>query len=69
MRAGSWRGRHRRATMQAQRAYKTELSLNDGQISACRRHAGAARWAYNWGLAVLASPCTQHSTTPTLQGQ
>ncbi len=34
-----------------QRAYKTELDLNDQQVTACRRHAGAARWAYNWGLA------------------
>jgi putative transposase len=34
-----------------QRAYKTELALNDEQITACRQHAGAARWAYNWGLA------------------
>lgn len=33
------------------RAYKTELALNDQQITACRKHAGAARWAYNWGLA------------------
>ena len=34
-----------------QRAYKTELELNHEQITACKRHAGAARWAYNWGLA------------------
>src|SRR5260221_12500616 len=34
-----------------QRAYKTELDLNDKQLTACRQHAGAARWAYNWGLA------------------
>jgi putative transposase len=33
-----------------QRAYKTELALNNEQITACRKHAGAARWAYNWGL-------------------
>ncbi len=33
------------------RAYKTELDLNDEQVTACKRHAGAARWAYNWGLA------------------
>jgi putative transposase len=33
-----------------QRAYKTELDLNDRQVTACKRHAGAARWAYNWGL-------------------
>jgi putative transposase len=34
-----------------QRAYKTELALNNEQATACRKHAGAARWAYNWGLA------------------
>ncbi len=34
-----------------QRAYKTELDLNNVQLTACRKHAGAARWAYNWGLA------------------
>jgi putative transposase len=33
-----------------QRAYKTELDLNNQQTTACRKHAGAARWAYNWGL-------------------
>jgi putative transposase len=33
------------------RAYTTELDLNDRQITACKRHAGAARSAYNWGLA------------------
>ncbi len=38
--------------MLVQRAYKTELDLNDRQVTACRQHAGAARWAYNWGLQV-----------------
>jgi putative transposase len=33
-----------------QRAYKIELDLNNEQIAACRKHAGTARWAYNWGL-------------------
>jgi hypothetical protein len=33
------------------RAYRTELDLNDKQVTACKQHAGAARWAYNWGLA------------------
>ena len=33
------------------RAYKTELDLNDRQVTACKRQAGAARFAYNWGLA------------------
>jgi putative transposase len=37
--------------MRVQRAYKTELALNNEQVTACRKHAGAARWAYNWGLA------------------
>lgn len=30
--------------------YKTELDLNNAQITACKKHAGAARFAYNWGL-------------------
>ena len=33
------------------RGYKTELDLNDKQITACLKHAGCARKAYNWGLA------------------
>lgn len=33
------------------RAYKTELELNDKQVTACKQHAGASRFAYNWGLA------------------
>ncbi len=33
------------------RAYKTELDLNDKQATGCKRHAGAARFVYNWGLA------------------
>src|SRR6516165_5506970 len=31
-----------------QRAYNTELAPNNAQIT---EHAGAARWAYHWGLA------------------
>jgi putative transposase len=37
--------------MKILRAYKTELDLNNGQKTACARHAGAARYAFNWGLA------------------
>jgi putative transposase len=37
--------------MMVLRAFKTELDLNNVQKTACLRHAGAARWAYNWGLA------------------
>jgi putative transposase len=33
------------------RAFKTELDMNNAQKTACARHAGAARFAYNWGLA------------------
>lgn len=33
------------------RGYKTELDLNNEQITACLKHAGCARFAYNWGLA------------------
>jgi putative transposase len=33
-----------------QRAYRVELDLNNAQTTACKKHAGAARWAYNWGL-------------------
>jgi len=33
-----------------QRAYQVELDLNNEQTTARKKHAGAARWAYNWGL-------------------
>lgn len=33
------------------RAYKTELDPNNAQRTALLRHAGAARFAWNWGLA------------------
>src|SRR5260370_25834199 len=33
------------------RGYKTELDLNHAQITACKKHAGCARKAFNWGLA------------------
>jgi len=36
--------------MKITRGYKTELDLNDRQRTACVQHAGAARFAYNWGL-------------------
>ena len=37
--------------MKILRAFKTELDLNNVQRTACARHAGAARYAYNFGLA------------------
>lgn len=36
--------------MNIQRGFKTELDLNNSQRTACVRHAGAARYAWNWGL-------------------
>lgn len=33
------------------RGYKTELDLNNEQRTACMKHAGVSRFAYNWGLA------------------
>lgn len=36
--------------MQVQRAYKTELRLNNHERTMLRGCAGAARFAYNWGL-------------------
>src|SRR5438876_4936771 len=37
--------------MKVVRGYKTELDLNNQQRTACLKHAGASRFAYNWGLA------------------
>jgi putative transposase len=37
--------------MQIVRGYKTELKLNNKQIRLLKKHCGAARFAYNWGLA------------------
>jgi len=33
------------------RGYKTELELNNRQRTHCLKHAGAARFTFNWGLA------------------
>ena len=51
--------------MVVQRAYKTELDLNDRQVTACRQHAGAARWAYNWGLRVKQERYRATTKSPT----
>jgi putative transposase len=48
-----------------QRAYKTELDLNNQQITACRKHAGAVRWAYNWGLARKQEAYRATGTSPS----
>lgn len=36
--------------MKINRAYRVELDPNNVQRTALLRHAGCARWAYNWGL-------------------
>ncbi len=51
--------------MLVQRAYRTELALNDWQVTACRQHAGAARWAYNWGLQVKQERYKATKRSPT----
>src|SRR5215469_8733772 len=51
--------------MLAQRAYKTELDLSDRQVTACKQHAGAARWAYNWGLRVKQARYKATKKSPT----
>ena len=51
--------------MLVQRAYKTELDLNNRQVSACRQHAGAARWAYNWGLRIKQERYKATKRSPT----
>ncbi len=47
------------------RAYKTELDLSNVQKTACIRHAGAARWAYNWGLARKMDAYQKGENVPT----
>jgi putative transposase len=51
--------------MLVQRAYKTELDVNDRQRTACKQHAGAARWAYNWGLRVKQERYRATKKSPT----
>lgn len=37
--------------MRIHRAYKVELEPNNVQVTKLKQNIGAARWAYNWGLA------------------
>jgi len=36
--------------MIVKRGYRAELDLNNEQITCAKKHCGAARWAYNYGL-------------------
>lgn len=47
------------------RSYKVELDLNDKQRTACLQHAGAARWAYNFGLRRKREAYAAGQKTPT----
>lgn len=49
------------------RGYKTELDLNNEQRTACLKHAGTARFAYNWGLARYQQEYAAGRTTPNAQ--
>ena len=51
--------------MNVLRAFKTELDLNHVQRTACARHAGAARFAFNWGLARKQQAYLDGQKTPT----
>ena len=51
--------------MKVLRAFKTELDLTNVQRTSCIRHAGAARFAYNWGLARKKEAFANGQRTPT----
>jgi putative transposase len=51
--------------MNVHRGFKTELDLNNVQKTACMRHTGAARYAYNWGLARKQAAYQGGEKTPT----
>ena len=51
--------------MKILRAYKTELSLNNKQISLLLQHVGCARWAYNWGLSKKKEAFEKKEKIPT----
>ena len=51
--------------MEIYRAYKTELDLTNVQKTACSRNAGAARFAYNWGLSRKLESYQLGQKTPT----
>src|SRR6516165_4411698 len=51
--------------VQINRAYKYELDLNNEQRTACLKHAGAARWAFNFGLRRKKEAYAAGEKTPT----
>lgn len=51
--------------MLVKRAYKYELDLNNVQRTACLKHAGVARWAFNFGLRRKQETYAAGQKTPT----
>ncbi len=51
--------------MKVTRGYKVELNLNNVQKTACLKHAGAARYAYNWGLRRFQEERAKGAPAPT----
>ncbi|GHO78545.1 transposase [Ktedonobacter sp. SOSP1-85] len=47
------------------RGYRVELDLNNEQQTLCRKHAGASRWAYNYGLRRKREAYKAGEKTPT----
>lgn len=47
------------------RSFKTELDLNNQQKTLCNRHAGTARHAYNWALALCKQLLNHNKNNPT----
>ena len=47
------------------RAYKTELDPNNHERTALLKHAGARRWAYNWGLKTKIEEYDQTGKSPS----
>lgn len=50
--------------MKINRAYRVELDPNNVQRTALLRHAGCARWAYNWGLRRKIEEYKAHGKSP-----
>jgi putative transposase len=51
--------------VQVKKAFKYELDLNNEQRTACLKHAGAARWAFNFGLRRKKEAYAAGEKTPT----
>jgi putative transposase len=54
--------------MKAMKGYKTELDLNNAQITACLKACGTARFVYNWGLRRYQEEYAAGRKTPTSYG-